>query len=94
MRPHPTARLLACALLLSVAGCAARPPLVVQSFPASADLTVEPKPLPPIEALTSEKAAADYDVSLEAWGTRGWQTVARVCQWAKASGAKVDCPTP
>lgn len=55
---------------------------------------MEPKPLPPIEALTSEKAAADYDVSLEAWGTRGWQTVARVCQWAKASGAKVDCPTP
>lgn len=45
--------------------------------------------------LTSEKAAADYDAAVEAWGTRGWQAVARVCGWAKALGAAgLDCKAP
>jgi hypothetical protein len=65
----------------------------VQSFPSSADLTIELKPIPTATMLTSETAGADYDVAVEAWGTRGWQTVARICQWAVDNGAKgLSCP--
>jgi hypothetical protein len=46
----------------------------------------------PAEALDSEKAANDYDAALEAWGERGWKTVARLCRWAADMGAKVQCP--
>lgn len=61
---------------------------MAQSFPSSADLAPEPKPLPGLDILTSEKAAADYDAAVEAWGTRGWQAVARICRWAKDNGAQ------
>lgn len=62
-----------------------------QSFPSVVDLTVEAKPVPPVEIVTSEAAADDYDIQLESWGSRGWQMVSRVCGWAKASGMK-DAP--
>lgn len=95
MRPFLTALLAACAALSIVSGCAAPPPPVSPAFPSYADLTVEPKPQPTIDILTSDKASADYDVAVEAWGTRGWQAVARICRWAKDMGApKLDCPAP
>ncbi len=80
--------------LVCVAGCQTPKPPVFQNLPPLADLAVEAEPAPGIETLTSAKAAADYDVSVEAWGVRGWATVARICRWAKANGAKVDCPKP
>lgn len=92
----PTTRfpipLLPLLVTLSVASaCANRPPPVVQSFPLNVDLQVEPKPVAGPDILTSEKAANDYDASLEAWGERGWATVGRICKWAKEMGAKVSC---
>jgi hypothetical protein len=63
-------------------------------MPPLADLAVEAKPRPSIDTLTSAKAAADYDVAVEGWGDRGWLQVGRLCRWAKANGAKVDCPKP
>jgi hypothetical protein len=48
----------------------------------------------PPEVVTSAQAAADYDIAVEAWGMRGWATVARLCRWAKANGMTVDCPEP
>jgi hypothetical protein len=63
-------------------------------FPPSADLVVEPKPVPPDEIVTSAAAAARYDVELESWGERGWKAVARICRWAKGHGAQVECPPP
>lgn len=63
-------------------------------FPPPADLAVEPKPVPPLEIVTSAQAAAEYDVALESWGERGWRTVARICRWAKENGMAVECPEP
>jgi hypothetical protein len=63
-------------------------------LPPPADLVVEDKPVPGVDTLTSAKAAADYDVAVEAWGTRGWDAVGRLCRWAVANGAKIDCPKP
>ena len=60
-------------------------------FPPSADLAVESKPVPPPEIVTSAQAAAEYDIALEAWGERGWRTVARICRWAQENGAEIDC---
>ena len=62
-----------------------------QSFPSALDLKIEPKPQATPEVLTSEKAANDYDVALEAWGQRGWDAVGRVCQWSKSLGMS-DAP--
>lgn len=95
MRKPPMRLLALFALLCSVSACAARPPPVSQSFPSYADLRAEAKPQPSIDTLTSDKAGADYDAAVEAWGTRGWQTVGRICAWAKAMGApKLDCTAP
>jgi hypothetical protein len=64
------------------------------AFPPLADLSVEPKPVPPPEIVTSAQAAAEYDIAVEGWGERGWRTVARICRWAKEQGLGVDCPQP
>lgn len=60
-------------------------------FPPSADLRVEAKPVLDPSAITSEAALDAHDIALEAWGERGWQAVARLCRWAKASGASMPC---
>jgi hypothetical protein len=62
------------------------------AFPSAADLAVEAKPVPSIDILTSERAAAEYDASIESWGDRGWRQVARICRWARGMGMQVDCP--
>lgn len=79
------------ALLLAVSGCkTVEQPTPI--YPRYADLVVEQKPVPPPEIVTSEQAAALYDVEVEAWGERGWRTVARICRWAAGHGAAVECP--
>ena len=81
------------ALLLSlsvVSGCGDRvPPQPI--FPARADLEVEAKPVAPPEIVTDDKAAAGYSAAIEAWGERGWLTVARICRWAKWNGMAINC---
>lgn len=92
--PSPTRlipRLMLFASLSAASACG--PQVRVQAaFPPSADLRVEPKPVPPADIVTSAQAAAEYDVALEGWGERGWRAVARVCRWAKEQGMQVDCP--
>lgn len=64
-------------------------------LPPVADLTVEPKPVPSEEVLTSRIAGELHDNAIEAWGERGWQAVARLCQWSVDMGAEgLSCPRP
>ena len=86
-------RLLPLALLLApLAACATPNSIPVAPLPPVADLTVEPKPLMPVEAITDDTAAAAYSSSVESWGDRGWAAVGRLCRWAKANGEVLDCP--
>jgi hypothetical protein len=39
----------------------------------------------PKAAITDDAVAAKYSSDLEAWGDRGWATVARLCRWAQAN---------
>lgn len=64
-------------------------------YPPSADLRVEPKPRLDPAAIDSEAALDAHDNAVEAWGERGWATVARLCRWAADNGAPgLDCPSP
>ena len=71
---------------MAAPGCAGRERLT-PTYPPSADLRVEAKPVAPVEIVTSEAAADAYDIELELWGERGWATVGRVCRWAEDMGA-------
>lgn len=77
-------------LLLAAPGCAQRGG-ALQTYPSAADLTVERHPVPTPDILTSDAAADAYDISIEAWGLRGWLTVGRLCIWAKERGM-TDAP--
>ena len=61
------------------------------ALPPAQDLVIEPKPAVTEAVLTSAVAAEEYNSALEAYGDRGWAAVKRICQWAKAHGAKVEC---
>lgn len=65
-------------------------------YPLSADLRVEPKPVPTAAIVTDAQAAANYDAEIEAWGERGWSTVARLCRtvesWESGNQLPFDCP--
>lgn len=88
---RPTLLLMLSACSLVAPGCA--PQVRIQPIlPPAADLAVEPKPVPPVDIVTSAQAAADYDIAIEGWGTRGWNAVARICRWAHEQGASVSCP--
>ena len=88
-RRMPRLPLVALALLCSA--CAGKPSIQVRLLqPPVADLRVEPKPVMPDAALTSEVAAAVYDAELEAFGDRGWAAVGRICRWVAANGGV--CP--
>lgn len=76
----------ACAAL--ACSCASREPRL-NAYPPSADLRVEPKPKLAAEAIASDNALAEHDAAVEAWGDRGWATVARLCRWAEAAGAQL-----
>jgi hypothetical protein len=85
-------RLMPLGLLLAVPGCAQQVE-VKPLFPASADLKVEPKPVPTDAIVTDPKAADAYNADIESWGARGWKAVGRICRWATANGATgLDCP--
>ena len=73
------------ASLLLAPGCADR----VQAFPPSADLRPEPKPQLDPAAIESEAALDAHDIAIETWGERGWDALARVCQWAVDMGAEI-----
>ena len=78
------------ALSIAVAGCSNTPARI---GPPVADLTVQPKPAMPIEAITDDRAAADYGSAIETWGDQGWSAVARLCRWAERNKLPhPDCP--
>lgn len=79
-------------LLLVPSGCATHE--VRPLFPSRADLAVEPEPVPGDDIVTDAKADERYRAEHEAWGRRGWASVARICRWANANGASFDCPKP
>ena len=90
-------RLIACLMLLglplAVSACAAPTAVIRPLFPPSADLQVEPKPVPPADIVTSAQAAAQYDIALEAHGDRVWLQVARLCRWFREQGMPgIVCP--
>lgn len=81
-------------LLLLVPGCAPKE-RIQPLYPPVADLRVEAKPLLDPSSLGSEAALDAHDVAVETWGMRGWNAVARLCEWAAAHGMLVDCrPKP
>lgn len=77
------------------------------SFPPSADLAVEEKPkldpavlarcheagIDPAEC--SDAALTAHEDRIESWGERGWDAVARLCRFHKATGMPgLTCPRP
>lgn len=88
--PRPARLALLLALSIASAGCISTP---ARPGPPVADLTVEQKQVMPIEAITDDRAAADYSSYIEAWGDRGWAAVARLCRWAERNKLPhPDCP--
>ena len=83
------------ALLVLACSCASREPRLT-AYPPSADLKVETKPTLTVEALASDQALARHDDEVEAWGERGWETVARICRWSVTNGASLPfrCSRP
>ena len=62
-------------------------------YPPAADLAVEAKPVPSADIVTSAEAGAEYSARVEAWGERGWLTVARLCRYYKGQGMPgIVCP--
>lgn len=62
-------------------------------YPPNADVeaTTEAKPVPPIEIVTDENVAAQYDADVEAWGERLQSAGKRVCNWLNRNGGDFDC---
>ena len=89
--PFPIRSLMLCGLLLGASACGERV-VSVPIFPSSADLALEPKPVPTDDIVTSAQAAAEYDAAVEAWGERGWLQVGRLCRYFKGHGMEVSCP--
>lgn len=87
---HLTASLLLLASASIVSGCG-EPDRIQVALPPAQDLVIEAKPVIMPAVLESERAAAEYDSQIEAWGERGWSAVKRICLWAKAHGADVRC---
>ena len=83
------------ALLVLACSCASTEPRLT-GYPPIADLRVEAKPELTVEALESDNALALHDDEVEAWGERGWETVARICRWSVTNGATLPfrCPKP
>ena len=90
-KPFLMACLMSVSLGVGVASCA-KPGA---AFPPASDLTVEPKPTPPDEVLTSRIAGEQYDNALEAHGERGWAQVGRLCRFFDDLGMEgLSCPPP
>lgn len=62
-------------------------------MPPAEDLRVEPKPALSEAARESEAVYEQWNIDIEAWGQRGWDTVARICRWADRNGMTgLSCP--
>lgn len=48
----------------------------------------------PAEAITDDKASAEYGNHVEAWGKRGWSLVGSTCRWAVAHGMTLPFTCP
>lgn len=76
---------------MAASGCAneAIPRLPVADLRA----VTEAKPVPGDEIVTDEtgRAAALYNSKVEGWGDRIHAAGVRLCRYARATGAKVDC---
>lgn len=90
MRSLRTPTILALALIASACDRPVSTPL-----PPAQDVeaATEPKPVPPVEIVTDQAAAARYDAEVEAWGERLRSAGVRVCEWlnAAAKGADYKC---
>lgn len=92
--PYAKGRIAPLMMLLAASAVSACGPQVrIQPlYPPAQDLAVEPKPIPTTDIVTSAQAGAEYSARVEAWGDRGWLTVARLCRYYKAQGMAVECP--
>jgi hypothetical protein len=89
--------LLPLALLWAASGCAGRVKVSLVSPPVPDLLAVtEPKPVAPVEIVTSQRAADLYSSDVEAWGDRVSAAGSRICRWTVDAGAKLPfaCPAP
>ena len=79
-------------LLLAVSGCDKQAVIQAQ-FPPAQDVeaATEAKPVPPLDIVTSARAAAEYNAAVETWGMRVQSAGVRVCKWLKERGASYDC---
>ena len=90
-KPFLTACLMSVSLGVAVASCETPG----AAFPRAEDLTVQPKPAPPDEVLTSRIAGEKHDNAIEAWGEAGWAQVGRLCRFFDEMGMKgLSCPPP
>jgi hypothetical protein len=57
---------------------------------------IEPKPIAPVEIVTSQRAADEYSAAAEGWGDRVSAAGGRICRWSVDVGAKLPfaCPKP
>lgn len=78
-----------------MSGCASKE-RIRPLFPPAADIraATEPKPVAPVEIVTSAQAAAEYDVAVESWGERVSRAGGRICRWAIANGAALPFTCP
>lgn len=62
-------------------------------FPPSAEVKAvqEPKPKPPVEIVTDDTIAAQYDADVESWGERVQSAGVRLCLWFNENGAEFEC---
>jgi hypothetical protein len=65
-------------------------------FPPATDIkaVTEPKPIAPVDIVTSENAAENYDIELESWGDRVSAAGGRICRWVVDNKGKLpfSCP--
>lgn len=64
----------------------------VPIFPNAVDLTVQPEPPLPIEALSDPAVEDQWRDETLLWGRAGWQAVGRLCRFFEGHGMVVICP--
>lgn len=62
-------------------------------YPPRVDVeaATEVKPIPPVDIVTDDAVAAQYDADVESWGERVQSAGVRVCRWLNERGAEFDC---
>lgn len=81
-----------CPALFTLAACA---PTVqsVPIFPPAQDVeaATEAKPVPPLDIVTSARAAAEYNAAIEVHAMRIRAAAIRVCRWLNGRGGNYNC---